>query len=188
MNTSRKCGAGVVGPLFCLPKYTVDVDQLTGEIRRRVAQMGFDLVDLKKRGSLNRARLQIRIDLPEGSAGGVTVDDCASVSRGLEAWLDDTELLGLHYVLEVSSPGIERPIRWAVHWRRFVGEDVKVRLAGIGRVRATILGVESDRVSLKLENGEVVEPPIEEARDATLFVEWDNLDASVAASRPKIKE
>ena len=162
----------------------MDVDQLTGEIRRRVAQMGFDLVDLKKRGSLNHARLQIRIDRP----GGVTVDDCASVSRGLEAWLDDTELLGPHYVLEVSSPGIERPIRWAEHWRRFVGEDVKVRLAGVGRVRATILGVQSDRVTLKLENGEVVEPSIEEARDATLFVDWDNLDTSVAASRPKIKE
>jgi ribosome maturation factor RimP len=102
--------------------------------------------------------------------------------------LDDTELLGPRYVLEVSSPGIERPIRWVEHWHRFVGEDVKVRLAGIGRVRATILGVENDRVSLKLENGEVVEASIEEARDATLFVDWDNLDTSVAASRPKIKE
>jgi hypothetical protein len=50
------------------------------------------------------------------------------------------------------------------------------------------LGVENDRVSLKLENGEVVEAFIEEARDATLFVDWDNLDTSVAASRPKIKE
>ncbi len=166
----------------------MDIDQLTGQIRRRVAQMGFDLVDLKKRGSLNQARLQIRIDRPEGPLGGVTIDDCASVSRGLEAWLDDTELLGPRYVLEVSSPGIERPIRWAEHWRRFVGEDVKVRLAGIGRVRATILGVESDRVSLKLENGEVVEPSIEEACDATLFVDWDKLDRSVAVSRPKIKE
>lgn len=166
----------------------MDIDQLTGQIRRRVAQMGFDLVDLKKRGSLNQARLQIRIDRPEGPLGGVTIDDCASVSRDLEAWFDDTELLGPRYVLEVSSPGIERPIRWAEHWRRFVGEDVKVRLAGIGRVRATILGVESDRVSLKLENGEVVEPSIEEACDATLFVDWDKLDRSVAVSRPKIKE
>lgn len=166
----------------------MDVDQLTGEIRHRVAQIGFDLVDLKKRGSPNQVRLQIRIDRPEGSEGGVTVDDCASVSRGLEAWLDDTELLGLRYVLEVSSPGIERPIRWVEHWRRFVGEDVKVRLAGIGRVRATILGVENDRISLKLENGEVIEASIEEACNATLFVDWDNLDTSVAASRPKIKE
>ncbi len=166
----------------------MDVDQLTGEIRRRVARMGFDLVDLRKRGSPNQARLQIRIDRPDVSMGGVTVDDCASVSRGLEAWLDDTELLGPRYVLEVSSPGIERPIRWAEHWRRFVGNDVNVRLAGIGRVRATILGVEDERVSLKLENGEVVDPPVAEARDATLFVDWDNLDTSVAASRPTTKE
>ena len=166
----------------------MDVDQLTGEIRHRVAQMGFDLVDLRKRGAPNWARLQIRIERLEGSTGGVTVDECASVSRGLEAWLDDTELLGPRYVLEVSSPGIERPIRWAEHWRRFMGEDVKVRLADIGRVRATILGVDDDRVSLKLESGEVIESPIAEARDATLFVDWDNLDMSVAVSRPTTKE
>ncbi len=166
----------------------MDVDQLTGEIRRRVAQMGFDLVDLRKRGSPNQARLQIRIDRPDVSTVGVTVDDCASVSRGLEAWLDDTELLGPRYVLEVSSPGIERPIRWPEHWRRFVGNDVNVRLAGIGRVRATILGVEDELVSLKLENGDVVDRPVAEARDATLFVDWDNLDTSVAASRPTTKE
>ena len=165
----------------------MDLDQLTGEVRIRVAQLGFELVDLKRRGSPNQVRLQVRIDRPDGSTG-VTVDDCASVSRGLEAWLDDTELFGPRYVLEVSSPGIERPIRWAEHWRRFVGHDVKVRLEDVGRVRATILGVDDDRVSLKLENGAVHESLITEARDATLVIDWDNLDMSVAASRPTKKE
>jgi len=165
----------------------VDLDQLTGEVRIRVAQLGFELVDLKRRGSPNQVRLQVRIDRPDGSAG-VTVDDCASVSRGLEAWLDNTELLGPRYVLEVSSPGIERPIRWAEHWRRFVGHDVKVRLINVGRVRATILEADDDRVTLKLENGEVLESLITEARDATLVIDWDNLDMSVAASRPTKKE
>ena len=165
----------------------MDLDQLTGEVRIRVAQLGFELVDLKRRGSPNQVRLQVRIDRPDGSAG-VTVDDCASVSRGLEAWLDNTELLGPRYVLEVSSPGIERPIRWAEHWRRFVGHDVKVRLVSVGRVRATILEADDDRVTLKLENGEVLESLITEARDATLVIDWDNLDMSVAASRPTKKE
>ena len=165
----------------------MDLDQLTGEVRIRVAQLGFELVDLKRRGSPNQVRLQVRIDRPDGSAG-VTVDDCASVSRGLEAWLDNTELLGPRYVLEVSSPGIERPIRWAEHWRRFVGHDVKVRLINVGRVRATILEADDDRVTLKLENGEVLESLITEARDATLVIDWDNLDMSVAASRPTKKE
>ena len=165
----------------------MDLDQLTGEVRIRVAQLGFELVDLKRRGSPNQVRLQVLIDRPDGSAG-VTVDDCASVSRGLEAWLDNTELLGPRYVLEVSSPGIERPIRWAEHWRRFVGHDVKVRLINVGRVRATILEADDDRVTLKLENGEVLESLITEARDATLVIDWDNLDMSVAASRPTKKE
>ena len=183
------CGAGVVGPLFCFQKLPVDVDQLTGELRNRVAQLGFDLVDVRKRGSPHRVRLQIRIDRPDASPGhGVTVDDCAVVSRALEAWFDDDEVFGPQYVLEVSSPGIERPVRFPEHWQRFIGHEVKVRLPERGTVRATIQGVNENHVSLRLENGEEFVSAIEDARDAMLVVDWDHLERSVAQTRPTTKE
>ena len=103
------------------------------------------------------------------------MDDCAHVSRALEQWLDASLVLGANYILEVSSPGIERPLRWRQHWERFVGRDVRVRLRGQGRRRATIVRVvtDDDAVVLRLagEEGEVT-VPLSEARDATLAVDW----------------
>ena len=154
-----------------------DHEGLTGEFRRRVAELGFELVDLQRRGSRARPLIQARIDRPDSTPGhGVTVGDCAGVSRALEAWLDGAAILGERYVLEVSSPGMERPVRWPEHWRRFVGQDVHVRVRDRGRLRATIIGVgEDDRsVSLRPAGGdETLTVPLEEARDATLAVDWD---------------
>ncbi len=153
-----------------------DLAGLIDEVGARVAALGFDLADLRKGGSPRRARLQVRIDRPESEPGrGITVDDCTLVSRALERWLDGSGLLGSNYILEVSSPGIERPVRWRRHWERFVGRDVSVRLMGRGRRRATILRVvpDQDAVVLRLTGaGDDITVPLEEARDATLIVDW----------------
>ncbi len=156
-------------------------EALIPEVRARVAALGFELVDLRKRGSGKRLSLQIRIDREGSKPGsGVTADDCAKASRALEAWLDDTGILGRTYELQVSSPGLERPIRWPEHWRRFVGSDVRVRLAGEGRVRATILQVSGDEaVTLRMEDGRQVSVSIEQAKDATLVVHWSQIDRSL---------
>jgi ribosome maturation factor RimP len=151
-------------------------DDLIAEIRRRVWDLGFEAVDVRPRGSRQRPLLQVRIDLPDSSPGhGVTVNDCAVVSRALEAWLDETRELGAKYVLEVSSPGIERPVRWKERWKRYRGHDVHVKLAGRGRIRAPIVGVDEMSVSLRPEGaavGEEVTVPLEDAREATLAVDW----------------
>jgi ribosome maturation factor RimP len=156
-----------------------DLAGLLDEVQARVAALGFDLADLKKGGSPGRARLQVRIDRPDSEPGhGITVDDCALVSRALEQWLDTAGLVGSNYILEVSSPGIERPIRWRRHWERFAGRDVTLRLAGRGRCRATIQRVlpDQDAVVLRLagEQAEVT-LPLAEARDARLVVDWDEM-------------
>jgi ribosome maturation factor RimP len=152
-------------------------DALTAEIRARVAALGFELVDLRVGGAGARVRVQVRVDRPDAVTGrGITIDECATVSRALEAWLDATGALGQRYVLEVSSPGIERPVRWPEHWERFTGRDVHVRIRGRGRVRATIdgLGPARDVVVLRLRGtDEVVTLPLADARDATLAVDWD---------------
>jgi len=116
------------------------------------------------------------MDRPGSTPGhGVTIADCEIVSRALERWFDDTGLIGSDYMLEVSSPGIERPVRWPEHWERFTGHDVLVRLPGLGRVRATILDVDQQEgeVALRPTGGsDTVRVPIAQARDATLAVDW----------------
>jgi ribosome maturation factor RimP len=154
-----------------------DVSSLTDEVRARVAALGFELADLRKGGTPRRARLAVRIDRPESTPGhGVTVDDCALVSRALEQWLDGSGVLGPNYVLEVSSPGIERPLRWREHWARFVGSQVHVHLPGRGRQRATIVRVLPDEDAVVLRLGDQMSEltvSLAEARDATLAVDWN---------------
>ena len=154
-----------------------DLAELTAQVRARITTLGFELADIRQGGSRTRPLLQVRIDRPDGTAGtGVTVEDCARISRALEEWLDEAGILGARYILEISSPGIDRPIRWPEHWQRFVGRDVNVRLPGRGRVRATIVrGPDAAAtVVLRLRAGnEEVTLPLADARDARLAVDWN---------------
>ena len=84
---------------------------------------GFDLIEMRRGGTRNRPVVEVRIDRRDG--GSVTVDDCARVSRVLEARLDASGLVPEQYELQVSSPG-DRPLRSPAEWRRFVGRWVSV--------------------------------------------------------------
>lgn len=136
-------------------------------------------------------RLQVRIDRPDSRPGrGVTIEDCTAVSRALEAWLDATQVLGSRYVLEVSSPGIERPLRWREHWERFRGYDVNVRIRGMGRRRATIVDVREnpDAVVLDFADGASEEVWLEQVQDATLAVDWDAVEHDARYDRDDDRE
>ena len=144
-------------------------------IREHVEALGFDLADLRRTGTLERPILQLRVDRPDSSPGhGVTADDCAAVSRSLERFLESKGLVGPRYVLEVSSPGIERPLRRPEHWRRFVGQRARVRAAGLpGHPTVEIVAVpDDDHVVVRLPDG--VERPVAlaDVRDAKLAHEW----------------
>ena len=146
-------------------------DSLVEAFRTRLEALGFDLADLRIGGTPNRPLVQVRIDTPPASHRGVTVDDCATASRALEAWLDEGGggPLGNRYVLEVSSPGIERPVRWHRHWVRFVGQHVNVRVAGMGRVTARIVAVPTaDTVVLEPEGKPALEYRLAELKEARL--------------------
>ena len=152
-------------------------DSLVESFRVRLEALGFDLADLRIGGTPNRPLVQVRIDWPPGSPGaggsGVTVADCATASRALEAWLDEAGLLGTRYILEVSSPGLERPLRWPRHWARFVGRDVTAKLEGLGRVRARIVAVpDESTVVLQPQGGAPRPVPFAAIRDARLAVDW----------------
>src|SRR5256885_10588088 len=94
------------GPRF----FFMLTESLVEAFRTRLDAMGFDLADLRIGGTPNRPLVQVRIDWPPAASGDparqVTVADCASASRVLEAWLDEEGgPLGRRYVLEDSSPG-----------------------------------------------------------------------------------
>lgn len=74
------------------------------------------------------------------------VDDCARVSRALEARLDESGVAGERYVLEVSSPGVERPLRTVAEWRRFVGQSAVVTAEPLpgGKAEIEIVAVEGE--------------------------------------------
>src|SRR5216683_2528394 len=147
-------------------------ESLVEAFRTRLQALGFDLADLRIGGTPNRPLVQVRIDCPPRN---VTVEDCSRVSRALEQWLDadggggGAGALGNRYVLGVSRPGIERPLRWHRQWVQFVGSDVKVRLAGLGRVRARIVAVpDQETVVLAPQGGPERTYRFDEIRDARL--------------------
>jgi ribosome maturation factor RimP len=152
----------------------MSADALLAPIRDHITGLGFELVDLRRTGTLQRPILQVRVDRPDSRPGqGVTADDCAAISRSLEGFLESRAMVGPRYVLEVSSPGFERPLRWPEHWRRFVGRQARVRAASWpGRHRVEILAVPDDEhVVVRREDGSEVTLALEAIREATLVVE-----------------
>jgi ribosome maturation factor RimP len=129
-------------------------EEIRKEVQRRVEEIadpllkdgGLDLVDLEYRREGWRWVLRLFID----KEGGVTVEDCAAVSRELGDILDAKDAIPEAYVLEVSSPGLNRRVRKRKDFSRFAGRKVEVRLAalqdGRRKIVGTILGVEGEAV------------------------------------------
>ena len=130
---------------------------------------GFDLVELRRAGSKARPLIEVRIDRRDG--GAVSVDDCATVSRQLEARLDGSGLVPERYVLQVSSPG-DRPLRTAGDWRRFAGRWVSVLAPEHGgRFEGKVVGVEEVEgrdVAVLDVNGKQRQVPLAAVKEARL--------------------
>ena len=153
----------------------MSVDALLVPIRAHIAGLGFELVDLRRVGTVERPILQVRVDRPDSRPGqGITADDCAGISWSLERFLESRAMVGPRYVLEVSSPGIERPLRWPEHWRRFVGRRARVRANALGgRRQVEIVAVpDEEHVTLRGEDGAELTIPLGDIREAHLVVEW----------------
>ena len=154
----------------------MSVDALLVPIRDHLAGLGFELADLRRTGTLERPILQVRVDRPDSRPGhGVTADDCAGLSRSLERFLESSAMVGPRYVLEVSSPGIERPLRWPEHWRRFIGRRARVRSRALGgRREVEIVGVpDEEHVTLRTADAGDVTLALEDIHEATLVVAFE---------------
>ena len=116
-----------------------------------VAASGMDLESVRMSVAGKRRLLRIVVD----GDHGVSLDDAADVSRDISALLDEANALGeVPYTLEVSSPGVDRPLTEPRHWRRAVGRLVKVKVTGEGTVEGRILAADADGVTLDLPKGE----------------------------------
>jgi ribosome maturation factor RimP len=153
-------------------------DPLLALVRAEVERQGFKLVDFRRSGTAGRPVLKVRADRPESQPGaGITTAECASISRAIERLLEDGGHVGAQYVLEVSSPGIERPLAFVAEWRRAVGRRAKVRAAGLkGHPEVEVLGVPDDEtVELRLPDGTVAQVRMGDVREAHLVVDWKTL-------------
>ena len=145
-------------------------DELEHVVVAGLAEVGFDLVELRKGGSQSRPVLEVRIDRRDGEK--VTVDDCARASRALEARLDSSALVAERYVLQVSSPG-ERPLRTPDEWRRFVGRWANVLAPEFGGRFDAVIGEVNEMggeavVTLRPERGEAKQVPLTAVKEARL--------------------
>ena len=105
-------------------------EEILDKVRRiaapLAAQEGMELVDVEIGGPGGRQTLRLYID----RKGGVSLDDCTSVSRAVSAALDVEDPIDGAYDLEVSSPGLDRPLRTPEHFRKFAGSKVRIRTFG----------------------------------------------------------
>jgi ribosome maturation factor RimP len=117
--------------------------------------MGFEIVRVQMMGGSRRPTLQIMVERPDGS---LTVDDCAEVSRTVSAILDVEDPIAEAYHLEVSSPGVDRPLTRLKDFVRFAGLVAKVELAvpqdGRKRFTGRLVGVDDEAVLLAMEGSE----------------------------------
>ena len=98
--------------------------RLTEMLTPSVEDLGYELVGIEYIRAGKHSTLRVYID----QEGGIVVDDCAAVSRQVSAIMDVEDPITNEYTLEVSSPGLERPLFSAAHYEAFAGETVKVQL------------------------------------------------------------
>jgi ribosome maturation factor RimP len=152
----------------------MSTDPLLDPVRRHVAELGFELVEFRRSGPPQRPLIQVRIDRPDSRPGhGVSADDCARVSRALQRLLDASAPVATRHLLQISSPGFERPVRFVEHWRRFRGREVRLRARTlVGRPRARIVAVpDDDHVQLRLSDGQEVLLALADLEDAVLLTD-----------------
>ena len=142
---------------------------ITGCVEPVVRGLGYELVGVEFGGGAGNRLLRVYIDAP----GGIGVDDCAAVSERLSVALDVDDPIREAYTLEVSSPGVDRPLFAAGDFERFAGETAFVRLsAGVGpearkRFKGTLGGLDGDEVVIEVD-GEVRHLPLDAVEEAHL--------------------
>jgi ribosome maturation factor RimP len=145
--------------------------RITSLAEQVAASMGMELVLAEIKGGGNRSIVRTFIDQP----GGISLNDCERFSKRFSVVLDVEDCIPFSYVLEVSSPGLDRPLVKEADFRRHIGRTAKVRtrlpLEGQRSFKGTILGVTLGRIDLGVAPGKQVEIALSEIEKANLVAE-----------------
>jgi len=161
------------GEAFCF------TEQENGFLSERIAQLiapvvdelGYELVRVQMQGGARHATLQIMAERQDRKS--MVVDDCARLSRAISNLLDEADPIDGEYTLEVSSPGIDRPLMKRADYERFLGHEAKVEMEtaidGRKRFQGTIAGLDGDAVMLDCA-GTVFPLPLVQVKSAKLIL------------------
>ena len=160
-------------------------EEISQLIAPAIEGLGLELVGIEFSAGPGASLLRVYIDEPER---GVTIDDCERASREISALLDVADPVAGRYTLEVSSPGLERPLFTLAHFERFLGEPVKLALnlpvAGRRRLQGPIRAVQGDRITIE-QDGTPVELVHSNIARARLVPDYAAL--GLGAGRPGAK-
>ena len=162
-------------PTFYFGFKTMQQDSIAKRIDKIAAdaakQSGVEFVHSEIAGSRRNAVVRIYIDKPEG----VTIEDCSTVSRAVEAVMDAEDFMPSAYVLEISSPGLERPLFSIRDFERFVGEKAKVKtlepINGQANFSGRIAEVKASQIVLEDKTNGMVRIPFDRVEKANLKVD-----------------
>lgn len=155
--------------------------ELESRVEALLGRLGFELVTMERGGGRRRPLLRLRVERPGDEPGRstVTVEDCARLARELRGWLEREGGEEGDWILEVSSPGVERPLVRPRDWERCAGRRVRVHgfaplAGGSRRVEATLIGLtaETGVVRLEAEAGPL-EVPLSAIARAELVHRWE---------------
>ena len=144
------------------------VEYVSGVLEPILEQNGIELVNVALLNERGRWILRVTIDREEG----VKVDHCSLVSRELSVHLDVDDQIPVRYHLEVSSPGLDRPLKTEMDFQRFSGREVFIKthrsVSGRKRIRGTLEGIDEGIVRVLLEDGNTLEISLEDISSAQL--------------------
>ncbi|MGH8125595.1 MAG: ribosome maturation factor RimP [Rhodanobacteraceae bacterium] len=158
----------------------METEAIAARVAPALADLGLECLGVEWNAGHGGGLLRVYIDALEhgDAANTVSVDDCEAASREISALLDVEDPIPGRYVLEVSSPGIERPLFKAEQFARFVGEEAKVTLKlprdGRRRLRGRIVSVEGQQVRMDVD-GTRMDITGNEIESARLVPDWDAL-------------
>ena len=148
-------------------------DRLVSELTPPLLELGLDLEALEVTPAGRRRLLRVAVD----KDGGVTMDDVAEATKEVSRLLDASEAMGEQpYTLEVTSPGIDRPLTLPRHWRRNNGRLVKVRTQSGETVVGRITASDDDQVHLDVD-GSARELPLSDVAKAHVEVEFNRKES-----------
>ena len=151
-------------------------EQVEALARPLAASLGVEFVEVEYKREGRHMVLRLFID----KVGGVSLDDCSAVSREIAAVLDVEDIIPDKYTLEVSSPGLNRPLKTRSHYESYTGRLVKIKTFetlpdDAGNLRKTflgeLLGINGDLIRLKLQEGQTASIPFAAVAKANLEFE-----------------